>query len=140
MSDDPQDFLHRLFEATNAHDLDQLVDCFSDDYVNETPAHPARGFSGRDRIRANWQQIFAFVPDVRAELVASVVHRDKVWVEQRMHGTRLDGTRHEMSGIIVFTVREGRASSARFFLEPVDDAPITIGAAVDAQVHAGPAS
>ena len=140
MGEHPHEFLQRLVEATNAHDLDRLVDCFTDDYVNETPAHPARGFSGRDRVRANWQQIFAFVPDVHAEVLASVVQGNTVWVEQRMHGTRLDGTLHEMTGVIVFTVRDGRASSARFFLEPVDDAPGTVAAAVDAQVHAGPFS
>jgi ketosteroid isomerase-like protein len=140
MGDNPQDFLDRLFDATNAHDLDRLVDCFAEDYVNETPAHPARGFTGRDRVRANWQQIFAFVPDVQAELVVCAVDGQRVWVEQRMHGTRLDGTRHEMRGVIVFTVTDGRASSARFFLEPVDEASTDVAAAVDAQVHAGPAS
>ena len=39
--------LQRLLVALNAHDLDALVACFADDYVNETPAHPRRGFRGQ---------------------------------------------------------------------------------------------
>ena len=36
--------VERLVATTNAHDLEALVDCFAPDCVNETPAHPARGF------------------------------------------------------------------------------------------------
>ena len=43
---DAQDMVDRLVQATNDHDLEALVDCFAVDYVNETPAHPARGFRG----------------------------------------------------------------------------------------------
>ena len=56
--------MDRLCAATNAHDLDGIVGCFAEDYRNETPVHPARGFVGREQVRRNWQQIFAFVPDV----------------------------------------------------------------------------
>lgn len=55
-------FLRRLQEATNAHDLDALVACFAPDYRNETPAHPSRSFQGNEQVRANWRQIFEFVP------------------------------------------------------------------------------
>src|SRR3954447_19728402 len=40
MPSDVHPFLHRLVAATNAHDLDALVDCFTPDYRNEAPAHP----------------------------------------------------------------------------------------------------
>ena len=30
-------FAARLQAATNAHDVDAIVACFTDDYVNETP-------------------------------------------------------------------------------------------------------
>ena len=54
----------RLRDATNLHDLDALVGCFALDFENETPAHPARSFRGRDQVRKNWAQIFAGVPDI----------------------------------------------------------------------------
>jgi len=45
----PLGVIDRLVMATNAHDLDALLACFDDDYVNETPAHPLRGFRGGSR-------------------------------------------------------------------------------------------
>ena len=46
--------LTRLVAAINDHDLDALEACFTVDYVNHTPAHPARGFVGRDQVARNW--------------------------------------------------------------------------------------
>ncbi|HZX56550.1 MAG TPA: nuclear transport factor 2 family protein [Ilumatobacteraceae bacterium] len=116
----PQAVVERLLAATNAHDLDALVDCFSDDYRNETPAHPGRSFEGRAQVRANWKQIFAGVPDVTAEITASVADGDVVWSEWEMKGTRRDGLAHLMRGVIVFGTADGTITRARFYLEPVD--------------------
>jgi ketosteroid isomerase-like protein len=115
----PAALLDRLTAATNAHDLDALVDCFAVDYVNETPAHPERGFTGADQVRRNWTQIFAAVPDVRAEVVRSAVDGDTVWAELEHRGTRPDGSPHLMRGVVVLRVADGRATWARFYLEPV---------------------
>jgi len=127
-------FVERLRDATNDHDLDALVDCFTEDYRNDAPAHPARGFTGREQVRSNWQQIFAFVPDVQATVLHRVVDGATVWSEWEMSGTRRDGTTHLMRGVIVFGVRSDggdvpgadrpRAAWARFHLEPVDDDPV----------------
>jgi ketosteroid isomerase-like protein len=111
----------RLARATNEHDLDALADCFAADYRNETPVHPARGFQGRAQVRRNWEQIFAFVPDITAEVVRSAVDGDTVWSEWEMRGTRRDGSAHRMRGVILFGVLDGRATWARFYLEPVDE-------------------
>jgi hypothetical protein len=53
-----------------------------------------------------------------------------------MSGTRLDGTGHLMRGVIVFGLQDGRASWARFYLEPVDEATTTVDEAVRLQLHA----
>ncbi len=132
-------FLAKLLDATNAHDLDSLVACFASAYRNETPAHPNRNFDGPDQVRANWQQIFRFVPDVRARVVAHVVDGPRVWAEWEMSGTRLDGTPHLMRGVIIFGVDEGQATSARFYLEPVDDTGAGVADAVSRQVRAATA-
>jgi ketosteroid isomerase-like protein len=110
----------RLRDATNAHDLDAVVDCFAEDYRNDTPVHPRRSFDGRAQVRSNWEQIFAAVPDIRASVVASVVDGDVIWSEWEMRGTRRDGAQHLMRGVIIFGVRDEQAAWARFFLEPVD--------------------
>jgi len=49
----PTTILQRLLAAMNAHDLDAMVSCFADDYVNETPIHPLRGFRGNEQVRKN---------------------------------------------------------------------------------------
>lgn len=106
--------------AVNAHDLDRVVACFTEDYLNETPAHPARGFRGREQVRRNWQQIFAAVPDIEATVLRSDEIGDRVWSEWEMRGTRGDGAEHLLRGVIIFTVAGERASAVRFYLEPVD--------------------
>ena len=126
--------IDRLVAATNAHDLEALVACFAMDYVNDTPTHPARGFRGTAQVRRNWEQIFGFVPDIKAEVVRSSVDGDVVWSEWEMRGTRRDGTAHHMSGVIVFGVRDHLIQWARFYLEPVDPGDATVDDAVRTQV------
>jgi ketosteroid isomerase-like protein len=127
-------FTSRLAAATNLHDVDKVVDCFTQDYVNLTPVHPARGFVGREQVRRNWSQIFAMVPDLVATPVTSHRHGDEVWSEWEMRGRRRDGADHLMRGVIAFTVTgqgdQERARSARFYLEVVDTQPLDADGAV----------
>ena len=133
MSDSRQ-WLDRLVRATNAHDIDALVACFADDYVNVTPVHPARGFVGAEQVRANWTQIFAAVPDIETEVVAAAFDGPTAWTQWEMRGTLRDGTAHRMAGVVVFEVEEGLARKATFFLEPVDDSSGTVEDALRATV------
>ena len=123
--------IEELVAATNARDLDRLVDCFSPSYVNVTPAHPARGFTGREQVRRNWTSIFAAVPDIVTRVVASIDTDGQLWTEWEMSGTRTDGTSHAMAGVIIFGVEQGHIVSARFYLEPVEtlsgDADAAVG-------------
>lgn len=131
---DSRQWLDRLVHATNAHDLDGLVACFAPDYVNVTPAHPARGFVGAEQVRANWAQIFGGVPDITVEVVAATFDAGAAWTQWEMRGTRRDGSPHRMAGVILFEVEDGLARKATFFLEPVDDGPGTVDEAVREQV------
>jgi ketosteroid isomerase-like protein len=134
--DGPRQLAQRLLRATNDHDLAALVDCFAPDYVNETPAHPARSFRGREQVRRNWEQIFSGVPDIRAEIVRSAVDGDTVWLEWDMAGNRRDGSPHAMRGTTVFGVVAGRAAWARFYLEPVEEGGGDVDQAVGRAVRA----
>jgi ketosteroid isomerase-like protein len=131
-------FLERLTAATNAHDVEGIVDCFADDYVNETPCHPARGFTGREQVRRNWTTILAAVPDHEAEVVAWVEDGPRLWTEWEMRGTLRDGARLLMRGAMVFTLRDGVATHLRFFLEPVDDSGATVDEAVSTMTGGAP--
>jgi ketosteroid isomerase-like protein len=129
-----QEMVARLLHATNAHDLDALVGCFAEDYENQTPAHPARSFSGRAQVRSNWKQILDFVPDLKAEVTRSAIDGETVWTEWEMTGTRRDGSSHHMRGVVIFGVRNGVAGWGRFYLEPVDLDAARVDEAVRKQV------
>ena len=124
----------RLLDAVNRHDLDALADCFAPAFVNETPAHPARSFIGRDQVKKNWAQIFGGVPDLQAEIVRQVAQDDMVWLEWEMRGTRRDGTRHLMRGVSIFGEIDGEFAWVRFYLEPVEQGGADIDLTVRQQV------
>src|SRR6202051_116744 len=113
---EPEGMVARLGRATNEHDLDALADCFAADYRNATPVHPARGFQGRAQVRKNWEQIFAPVPDIVAE-VRWTANDQEVGSEGEMRGPRRDGAAHVMRGVVIFGVEQGVAAWARFYLE-----------------------
>lgn len=122
--------IDELVRATNAHDLEALVACFHEDYVNETPAHPRRGFSGNAQVRSNWEQILGSVADLRADVPRRVTVGDTTWTEWDMSGTRRDGATFAMRGVVIFRVRAGKIGSARFYLEPVEESSGEVNAAV----------
>jgi ketosteroid isomerase-like protein len=122
--------VERLREATNNHDPDGVAACFTSDYRSETPAHPARSFTGRNQVRRNQEKIFTFVPDLTVDLLRSTVDGDTVWTEWEHRGTRKDGSQHHMRGTIIFGMRDGLACWGRFYLEPVEEGGSDINAAI----------
>jgi len=129
--------LDRLTTAANGHDLETMVGCFAPDYRNETPAHPAQGFTGSGQVRRNWEQIFTFMPDLTATVVRSSCDGEMVWSEWEMTGTRGDGTAMQMAGVIIFGVRDGQFSWARWYLEPVQAGGPDVDEALRQRVRAG---
>ena len=137
---DPSAVVQRLRAVTNAHDLDAIVACFASDYRNEAPAHPARNFVGNEQVRRNWTKILAAIPDISTEILASAALGTMVWTEWEHRGTRPDGTAHVMRGVVVFGISDGLIASARFFLEPLEEASGDVDAAVQDQVSVRTAS
>lgn len=128
--------IERLCRATNDHDLDGIVACFSPDYHNETPAHPARSFTGREQVRRNWAQILAAVPDLTADVLRCSVDGDTAWTEWEHRGTRPDGSPHLLRGVMIVGVGGDTIDSTRFYMEPVDPDEATVEVAIRAQVGA----
>ncbi len=96
----------RLLSAMNTHDIDAFVACFASDYRSEQPAHPDRAFGGRDPVRANWSAIFGDVPDVHADLIRTSTTEREEWGEWRIFGTRRDGSRMDMRGVIINGIQD----------------------------------
>lgn len=116
----PMEVIDRLVRTINEHNLDALSGCFADNYVNVTPAHPTRGFTGNVQVTRNWRSIFEAIPDVQASVIRSAVDGRVVWTEWEHRGTRADGAAHLLRGVVIFTVDTGLITDARFFLEPVE--------------------
>jgi len=129
----PDGPVRRMFTAARNHNLDAMVSEFADDYVNTTPNHPGRSFTGSAQVRSNWSALFAGIPDLAIEVVDAATGEDgKVWVEWGSTGTRRDGVHVEQAGIGIFTLRGGRIAAVRFYLEPVERESGDVNAAVSA--------
>lgn len=126
--------VRRLQQAINSHDLDAIVACFAPNYRNETPAHPARSFTGQGQVRRNWEHILAAVPDLTAGLVRSKGDDGAIWAEWDWSGTRADSTPLRMRGVTILGIEADTITWARFYMEPVDEDDVDVDAAVHAQV------
>lgn len=131
---DPSAVIDRLVQSVNDHDLETLVACFDERYINETPVHPQRGFRGSEQVRRNWSQILAAVPEIRARVLGKAVDADEVWTEWEMSGMRRDGAAFLMAGVVIFCVTDAIITSARFYLEPVEATSGDVNAAVSSVV------
>lgn len=131
------DVLDRLVRATNAHDLNRLVDCFDNDYVLTDPAHPARSFTGAGQVRQNWRKLFAAISDIRLEAQHSTVTRDGFWLEARQVGTRVDGEPLDSQMVFIATVAAGRIARGRIYVCPVEQTGPGIDAVIDAVTGTG---
>src|ERR1700761_2146419 len=115
--------LDRLCLAINSHDLERIAGCFAEDYQCDIPLHPARSFSGREQVRANWGPLLKGVPDLTAAIVRQVADGDTEWGEWEQSGTAVNGSPHLVRGVVIFTVADDMVQSARFYLAPVEGAP-----------------
>ena len=132
----PSQVLSDLVAATNAHDLDGLVDCFATDYVLTDPAHPARSFVGSAQVRKNWGTLFAAMPDLRFELQQHVVTDDGFWMEGAQSGTRPDGAVMHAQMVFLAVVAAGCVTRAHIYVVPVEPGGPDINAVMAAM--AGP--
>jgi ketosteroid isomerase-like protein len=112
--------IDRLAVAMNAHDLDAAAGFFHEDYRSEQPAHPGRAFVGRAQMRANWEAMFAGVPDFHAEICRSVQDGETTWTEWRWSGTRSDGRPFEMRGVTLFEITDDQVVAGRLYLEEAE--------------------
>ena len=124
------DLIERLAEAMNQHDLDGAVGLMHEDYRSEQPAHPGRAFVGRAQMRANWEAMFAGIPDFRAEVLRSVQDGATAWTEWRWSGRRTDGQPLDVRGVTLFETRDGQIVAGRLYMEDVESEAIGIAEAV----------
>jgi ketosteroid isomerase-like protein len=126
----PKDVVERLHQAMNAHDLEAHVACFHPDYRSEQPAHPNRGFGGREQVEKNWAALYGGIRDFHAELLAITAEGDTAWAEWHWTGTRADGAPFDMRGVTLLGVADDRIAWGRLYMEEVEEAGEDIDQAV----------
>jgi ketosteroid isomerase-like protein len=126
------DLIDRLVVAMNEHDLDGVAGLIHEDYRSEQPAHPGRAFVGRAQMRANWEAMFAGIPDFHAEVRRSVQDGDTAWSEWRWSGTRGDGQPFDVRGVTLFQIRDEQIVAGRLYMEDLEREAASIRHAVQA--------
>ena len=122
--------LELLHAAMNNHDLEAFLACFDPHYRSEQPAHPSRGFGGREQVEKNWSAMFEGMPDFHAELLADATEGDTVWAEWHWTGTRANEVPLDMRGVTLFEIRNGQIVWGRLYMEEVEVAGADIGETV----------
>jgi ketosteroid isomerase-like protein len=112
--------VERLRDAVNSHDAALVADCFTENYQCDMPMHPSRGFTGRARVRENYQAIFARIKDLRATVLRSCQDESGVWSEWEMSGTSDEGVPSVSIGVvIILSTLDQRIAHTRFYLDAV---------------------
>ena len=103
--------LDAFADAWNAHDLDTLMSCMTDDCVFEASAGPdvcGTRYAGQESVRAGFAEVWATFPDAQWRNARHFVQGDRGVSEWTFTGTRADGSRVEVHGCDLFTFRDGR--------------------------------
>jgi len=103
--------LDRFAAAWNAHDVDTLMACMTDDGVFESAAGPTVAGTrsvGTAAVRKAYQAVFDAYPDARWNEPRHFVAGDRAVTEWRFTGTTREGQKVEVNGCDVFTLRGGR--------------------------------
>ena len=105
------EMLQAFADAWNRHDTEALMSFMSDDCVFEASAGPevaGTTYVGRDAVKAGYLEVFATFPDAHWANARHFIHGDRGVSEWTFTGTRSDGTRVEVNGCDLLTLRNGK--------------------------------
>ena len=111
MSEPPD--LQGLLDAFNAHDVDAIMEFFTDDCVFDMPRGPGPGgrlMIGKDEVREGIRSRFAGLPDIHYGDDRHFVCGDRGASEWTIRGTTPEGRRIEVRGCDLFEFRDGKVS------------------------------
>jgi len=97
--------------AWNRHDVDGLMACMAPDCVFEAAAGPdvtGARHAGTEAVRRAYAAVFATYPDARWNQPRHFVAGDRAVSEWTFTGTMKDGTRVEVNGCDIFTLKHGK--------------------------------
>lgn len=106
-----EDFLQSFADAFNAHDSKAIMLHMTDDCVFEASAGPdvnGERFMGQEQVKKAFENVFATFPDARWVNPRHFISGERGFSEWTFTGTRIDGTRVEVTGCDLFTFKNGK--------------------------------
>ncbi len=124
------EFLQAFADAWNRHDIDDLMSFMTDDCIFEASVGLdvcGTRYEGRKEVRAGFVDAWATFPDAHWGGARHFVCGDRGVSEWTFTGTRADGTRVEVNGCDVFTLRDGKIAIKNSYRKnrPLIEAPKT---------------
>lgn len=117
-TDDTTRLLEALFDAFNAHDAATVVSLMTEDCVFEAAAGAevfGTRHKGRDAVRTAFENVWKGLPDVRWDVTGHFHVGDRAVSEWVFRATRADGSRIEVQGCDLFTLRNGKIAIKQAF-------------------------
>ena len=110
--------LQAFADAWNRHDVDALMSMMTIDCVFEASGGPAidgARHEGQPAVRVAYTAVFEQYPDAHWGNARHFVTGDRGVSEWTFTGTRTDGTRVEVNGCDLFTLRNGKIATKNSF-------------------------
>ncbi len=115
---DGETFIDRFNRVWDAHDVDGIVEMFTDDVIFEASfgAEPCGERAvGKDAARRLAASIFERVPDLHFEEMRHFVTPEFAVVESVTTGTPVGGEPYETHLVDVLTIRDGKIAAKRSY-------------------------
>jgi steroid delta-isomerase-like uncharacterized protein len=110
MPDDAQssvrDRVTEYLAALSAHDVDRIVACVTDDFVNEHTSALGSTSNGREVYRGRLPGFLGQFEGLRYDIVDTIVEGDRAAVRYRMTATYEEHALN-IPGVMLFVVRDG---------------------------------
>ncbi|MGA9293106.1 MAG: nuclear transport factor 2 family protein [Ignavibacteriaceae bacterium] len=106
-----EEFLQSFADAFNAHDIKDVMSHMTDDCVFEASAGPdldGEKFIGQEEVKKAFENVFATFPDAHWCNARHFILGNRGFSEWIFTGTKLDGTKIEVTGVDLFTFNDGK--------------------------------
>ena len=101
-----RDRVTEYLAALSAHDVDRIVACVTDDFVNEHTSALGSTSTGREVYRARLPGFLGQFEGIRYDVVDMIVEGDRAAVRYRMTATYEEHAL-DIPGVMLFVIREG---------------------------------
>jgi ketosteroid isomerase-like protein len=104
-------FLQSFADAFNAHDITSIMSHMTGDCVFEASAGPdfnGEKFAGQEQVKNAFEKVFETFPDAHWSNPRHFISGNRGASEWIFTGTKIDGTKIEVTGCDLFTFKDGK--------------------------------